>query len=115
MPTAITTAQAAPISRKTRRPTMSDRDPAAPSPPDASPPRSSSATSASSLLFGDEVWPHEFVVFVIEDVAVLDVPGRVGRIEREQILPRGGAVGRHALRRPPDGEPRDLTRPHLDR
>ena len=47
-----------------------------------------------------EVWVHHLVVLVVQDVAVQDVAGSRGRVERQEVLTRLRAVHRHLPRCP---------------
>src|SRR5664279_922570 len=67
------------------------------------------------LLLGDQQRPHELIVFVIEDVAMLDVAGAVRRVEREVVRSGDGAARGARRRRPAQCKTSDLTREHLDR
>src|SRR5262252_7045592 len=86
-------AAAAASSRTSRTTTMSGRDPLlAPSPASAT--RRGGVSDCFSTviepiyLSADEQGPHELVVLVVEDVAVLDISrsGRRGGIEGEHVL-----------------------------
>src|SRR5262252_2300831 len=120
-------------SRTSRTATMNGRDSgwagrllrtaSAPSP--ASALRSGGDSGCSWTLIGcgyllylstDEQGPHELVVLVVEDVAVLDVArsGRGGRIEGEHVLTGADPAHRDALRSPTESDARDLAGEHLD-
>src|SRR6185437_4481642 len=67
----------------------------------------------SMRLVRHEVRPHHLVVFVVEYVAVHQVPRTLGRVERVLVLTRADASDSCCLRCPADDVPVDESGEHL--